>query len=111
MIALYMLHGSFHYAHNIPTIRCGELREILLPTPTALWQSRDRSRWEYEYENYLSDLRGQRLPKMADILSTELAYPNIEEWVSGMDNFGVTVLAMVDNCRENVPDAVEEGEV
>ena len=48
---------------------------------------------------------------MADILSSELPYFNIEEWVSRMDNFGVTVLAMVENCRENVPDAVEEGGV
>lgn len=109
MIAVYMLDGSFHYAHNIPTFTCGELQGLLLPTPTTLWQSCDRSRWEYEYENYLSDLRGRRLPKMADILSSELAYFNIEEWISRMDNFGVTVLAMVENCRENVPDAVEEG--
>lgn len=109
MIALYMLDGSFHYAHNIPTFTCDELQEILLPTPTTLWQSRERSRWEYEYENYLSDLRGRRLPKMGDILSTDPAYLNIEEWVSGMDTFGVTVLAMVENCREDVPDAVEEG--
>lgn len=111
MIALYMLDGSFHYAHNIPTFNCDELHEILLPTPTTLWQSRERTRWEYEYENYLSDLRGRRLPKMGDILLTEPAYLNIEEWVSGMDTFGVTVLAMVENCREDVPDAVEEGGV
>ncbi|KAG0642016.1 hypothetical protein HOY80DRAFT_1038018 [Tuber brumale] len=109
MVALYMLDGSFHYAHNIPTFTCGELNEILLPTPTILWQSRERSKWEYEYENYLSDLRGRRLPKMADILSTEPTYLNIEEWVGGMDNFGVTVLAMVESCREDVPDAVEDG--
>ncbi|CUS12225.1 unnamed protein product [Tuber aestivum] len=109
MLALYMLDGSFHYAHNIPTFTCGELNEILLPTPTALWQSRERSKWEYEYENYLSDLRGRRLPKMADILSTERTYLNIEEWVGGMDNFGVTVLAMVESCREDVPDAIEDG--
>ena len=48
---------------------------------------------------------------MGDILLTEPAYLNIEEWVSGMDTFGVTVLAMVENCREDVPDAVEEGGV
>ncbi|PWW77067.1 hypothetical protein C7212DRAFT_278367 [Tuber magnatum] len=109
MIALYMLDGSYHYAHNIPTFTCGELNEMLLPTPTTLWQSRERSKWEYEYESYLSDLRGRRLPKLADILSTDRAYLNIEEWVVGMDSFGVTVLAMVEGCREDVPDAVEGG--
>ncbi|RPB04843.1 hypothetical protein L873DRAFT_1758446 [Choiromyces venosus 120613-1] len=109
MIALYMLDGSFHYARNIPTFTCSDLRDLLLPTLTTLWQSRERSKWEYEYENYLSDLRGRSLPKVADILSTESAYFSIEEWISGMDNFGVTVLAMVEESREDTPEAVEEG--
>lgn len=94
---MYMFDGSFHHSRGLETLKSYELGELPLPTIRQLWEGMDRTKWGCEYDKYLNELKGKRFPRLQD------AWPPgnptlLEEWYVGMDSFGVTVLALCENC-------------
>lgn len=96
LLALYMFDASWHFSRGMETLTSYELAELPLPTVRHLWEGTDRSKWEYDYEGYLTALNGQRLPRIQDAWPPNVSLA--EEWYAGMDSFGVTLLALCENC-------------
>lgn len=97
MITLYIFDASFHHSRGLQTLTSYELGELPLPTIRDLWEGTDRTAWEIEYERYLAGLKGEKLPRMQDAWSPDSLV--FGEWYSGMDTFGITVLALSQSCQ------------
>ena len=99
ILTIFVLNVSYRNARDLPPTPCPEVSDVLLPTIRVLWETADRVSWEYDYENYLADLRGRRLPRMGDILESGVEYVELEEWLAGIDGFGITIMSLVGQCR------------
>lgn len=110
MITLYIFDASFHHSRGLQTLTSYELGELPLPTTRDLWEGLDRTAWEIEYERYLAELKGEKLPRVQDAWSPgNLVFG---EWYSGMDSFGVTVLALSQSCKgriDSLPETPRQG--
>lgn len=100
MITLYIFDASFHHSRGLQTLTSYELGELPLPTIRDLWEGTDRVAWEIEYEKYLAGLKGEKLPRLQDAWSPGSLI--FGEWYSGMDAFGVTVLALSQSCQSRI---------
>lgn len=100
MITLYIFDASFHHSRGLQTLTSHELGELPLPTTRDLWEGIDRTAWEIEYERYLAELKGEKLPRVQDAWSPGSLI--FGEWYSGMDSFGVTVLALSQSCEGRI---------
>lgn len=97
---MYIFDASFHHSRGLQTLTNHELGDLPLPTIKSLWECTDKAKWEWEYERYLTELKGERLPRVQD------AWPPadstmFESWYAGMDTFGVMVFALCQNCAES----------
>jgi hypothetical protein len=83
---------------------CSQLEKLPLPCSKAMWEVESRSAWEYEYKNYLSNMKGGRLLQCGDLrqlskigvssLGSDIV-DNLSAWSKAIDNFGAMVLVAV----------------
>jgi hypothetical protein len=98
VFAFYLLNSVYNADNYVPNFLAEELREVYVPDMKRLWEAKNRSEWEREYGQYLSEW-DDGFMKISELwLSPETGSTRrrerIDRWVQGADEFGMMLFAV-----------------